>query len=134
MRTERYRYTRSVYQPRGSAPPLRVVHQDELVSVELYDHVNDPFETRNVADNPSYREVVQEMETKMIAGWRDAMPQPSPQWHRLQMVAAAGSQFQRQGGVKPKLNLILITALIATIYFLLRLKRLWFSKIRVPML
>ena len=49
---------------------LRVVHQDK---VEFYDHVNDPFETRNVADHPTYRKVVQEMETKMIAGWRDAM-------------------------------------------------------------
>ncbi len=39
--------------------------------VELYDHQTDPEENRNQADNPKYKEKVEELSKILRAGWRN---------------------------------------------------------------
>ncbi len=38
--------------------------------VELYDHVKDPGENRNEANNPEYKTAVWELSKLLHAGWR----------------------------------------------------------------
>ncbi len=64
MRTERYRLTR------WTAESDRT---DERF-VELYDREIDPRETRNVAGEPKYAGVLAELRTRLLAGWRAALP------------------------------------------------------------
>ena len=64
MRTDRYRFTRWV---ENDTP------QNSL-ALELYDHESDPGENVNVAQDPRYKAVVDELATKLQKGWRDALP------------------------------------------------------------
>jgi iduronate 2-sulfatase len=64
MRTERYRFTR--WQLRND--PQRVV------ALELYDHVNDPQENVNIADDPAHRNLVEKLTKQYLQGWRGALP------------------------------------------------------------
>lgn len=51
---------------------------DQLKSIrlkELYDHEIDPEETVNVAANPEYKNWVSELESKLKAGWKEALPE-----------------------------------------------------------
>ncbi len=64
MRTERYRFTLWVDRE----------NHDDVKAVELYDHQTDPDENVNVANNPEYRSVVEELTRKLRAGWRAALP------------------------------------------------------------
>lgn|SRR6218665_110545 len=74
IRTDRYRYTewirrskqRSEDSVRGSR--LRIVH-----AVELYDHLVDPDETVNVADDPAYGRDQVQLSRALTAGWRWAL-------------------------------------------------------------
>jgi len=59
MRTDRYRFT-------------RWQKQDETVALELYDYRNDPVELENIAARPENAALVQELTTKLDAGWRAA--------------------------------------------------------------
>ncbi len=65
MRTTRYRYTVWVDRRYPTAEPY---------SVEVYDHLQDPLETRNVADSPEYGSVVNELRSQWLQGWRAAKP------------------------------------------------------------
>ncbi len=47
---------------------------NEVLAVELYDHVEDPQETVNVVDMPAYVEVVAAMRKLLEAGWSSAGP------------------------------------------------------------
>ena len=69
MKTEHYRYTewakfrlRPVYRPDWNI----------LSGVELYDHTKDPEENYNVADDPSYTHIRQDLSRQLHAGWRHA--------------------------------------------------------------
>jgi len=70
VRTDRYRYTEWAQRRPAHRQSLRwrVVH-----AVELYDHVTDPNETVNVADNPSYSLQRSSLEVLLAGGWRAAM-------------------------------------------------------------
>jgi len=61
-RTDRYRFTEWA-QP---AKNFRVT--------ELYDHKLDPQENQNVAGRPENRELVEQLTTKLHAGWKAALP------------------------------------------------------------
>ncbi len=62
MRTKHHRFT----EWRGA--------RGELVATELYDHRKDPQENVNVAANPENDKLVQQLHTKLDAGWRAAAP------------------------------------------------------------
>ena len=67
MRTDRHRLT--VW-----------VHRDDpakVDSVELYDHVADPREDRNLAADPAHAALVRELTAQWRAGWRAALPPSS---------------------------------------------------------
>ena len=64
MRTERYRFTR--WQLRND--PQRVV------ALELYDHVNDPQENVNIANDSAHRSIVEKLTKQYLQGWRGALP------------------------------------------------------------
>ncbi|MBP7142427.1 MAG: sulfatase [Opitutaceae bacterium] len=66
MRTPRHRFTVWVDRRHPRAEPY---------SVEVYDHLRDPRETRNVADSPDYAAVVAELRKQWLQGWRAAQPE-----------------------------------------------------------
>ena len=69
MRTSKFRYTewvRFIGAPQYK-PLWRALH-----GVELYDHVTDPGENYNAADDPKYSEVRKELSEALHAGWRAA--------------------------------------------------------------
>ena len=63
--TETHRLTRWV----DRADPAREI------AVELYDHVKDPDETRNVAVDPARSDLKSELMRRLAADWR-AVPRP----------------------------------------------------------
>ncbi len=64
MRTDRYRFTR--WEKRNNP--------DEVVAVEIYDHVNDPAENVNLAADPANAKLVQRLTRQYKKGWRGALP------------------------------------------------------------
>ena len=62
IRTERYRYTEWVKDWRTFLP----VDPNRVRGRELYDYQKDPDETMNQVDNPEYRNVLKEMQKKML--------------------------------------------------------------------
>lgn len=64
MRTDRYRLTLW----RESAPGRRTA------AVELYDHVEDPGENVNIADDPRNAELLERLTTWLEAGWKETLP------------------------------------------------------------
>jgi iduronate 2-sulfatase len=67
MRTDRYRFT--VWQSAANA--------EQIIGVELYDHVTDPAENVNVAGLPENAALVQDLQHQLRAGWQAARP-PAP--------------------------------------------------------
>jgi len=67
IRTEQYRYTEW-------APFSRSGERGEVTVRELYDLVEDHLETVNLAENPSYAGKVQELSSRLEAGWKEAIP------------------------------------------------------------
>ena len=47
---------------------------EQVNSRELYDYSVDPWEGRNLVDDPEYSEVVQQLSEKLHAGWAAALP------------------------------------------------------------
>ncbi|ELT96527.1 hypothetical protein CAPTEDRAFT_63083, partial [Capitella teleta] len=71
LRTEQYRYTEWVkYKFRS----WDSADWNDVCAVELYDHHVDPHETNNVAADPVFLEIRQELSTKVRAGWEAALP------------------------------------------------------------
>lgn len=71
MRTDRYRYTEW---PTFRYEPYYTPNWNkDLSGVELYDYLLDPDEIFNVADEESYKPIVQDLSKKLRNGWRDAM-------------------------------------------------------------
>ena len=64
MRTDRYRFTR--WQQRDNP--------DEVVAIEVYDHVNDPDENVNLAADPASRKLIEDLTRQYLKGWRGALP------------------------------------------------------------
>ena len=64
MRTEPYRLTRWTAEHDRS----------DIRFVELYDRISDPRESRNVASEPAYREVLEQLLARLDAGWLAALP------------------------------------------------------------
>ena len=64
MRTDRYRFTRSVHQDDHS----------KVDAVELYDHQTDPQENVNIAGEPKHAELVAKLTEQWLKGWRGAVP------------------------------------------------------------
>lgn len=63
IRTDRFRYTEWRQRPGG-----------KVQAVELYDHLEDGGEDRNVADDPARAGVRAELAAALKAGWRAALP------------------------------------------------------------
>ena len=76
VRTWRYRYTEWVWYDTYAYQPIwkHVV----LDSVELYDHVTDPQENTNQAENHKYKSTRKELSQILHDGWRKAMPKNAP--------------------------------------------------------
>lgn len=62
MRTDRYRFTRWVHRDDHS----------QVEAVELYDHLTDPQENVNIADEPGSAELVARLTGQWLEGWRGA--------------------------------------------------------------
>jgi len=70
MRTRKYRYTEWVnFDPKTFTPDF-----NEVVANELYLHEQDPLEIENVASLQMYEILVKKLKSKLIAGWRGALP------------------------------------------------------------
>lgn len=67
IRTDRYRFTRwdSMTEPR------------RVEGVELYDHLEDPAENRNLAYEAGMEQLVAELSRRLDLGWRAALPPPA---------------------------------------------------------
>lgn len=64
MRTDRYRFTR--WENRKDPK--------EVVAIELYDHVKDPAENVNIANDSANEELVKRLTRQYLKGWRGALP------------------------------------------------------------
>lgn len=51
-----------------------ILDAQSIAEVELYDYVNDPGETVNIANNPANAELVGQLTAELRAGWRGALP------------------------------------------------------------
>ncbi len=70
MRTDSYRYTEWI----GFDPQKFEGNWDDVHAKELYAIEEDPHEDFNVADDPKYASVVEDLSTKLQGGWRDSLP------------------------------------------------------------
>jgi iduronate 2-sulfatase len=64
IRTDRYRLI--VWE--------HVLDPAKVEEVELYDYVDDPGETRNIADEPAQAETLRTLMTILREGWRGSIP------------------------------------------------------------
>ena len=64
IRTDRYRFTRW--------DSMKVSGREE--GIELYDHEIDADENRNLAYEPGYRRIVEELSHRLDLGWKAALP------------------------------------------------------------
>ncbi|NQV31504.1 MAG: sulfatase, partial [Phycisphaeraceae bacterium] len=64
MRTERYRFTR--WEARNNP--------EEVVALELYDHIKDPDENVNLASHPIYQGLINRLTQQYEKGWQGALP------------------------------------------------------------
>ncbi|QDO95154.1 DUF4976 domain-containing protein [Formosa sediminum] len=46
----------------------------DFKNAELYDRVNDPYETVNIADETAQNEIVKQLSKQLAAGWKNAKP------------------------------------------------------------
>ncbi|PIK56566.1 hypothetical protein BSL78_06534 [Apostichopus japonicus] len=69
MRTSDYRYSEWV----GFNHTTFQMDWEDLHASELYILANDPSEDNNVAQDPTYIDIVQEMSSKLHQGWRDCI-------------------------------------------------------------
>ena len=67
IRTDRYRYTEWA-SFRGT--PVYIPDWNILSGVELYDHQDDPEENVNLASDPQYEEIRQQLSDRLRSGWR----------------------------------------------------------------
>lgn len=63
IRTERYRYTEWINWQTG-----------ELAARECYDHLTDPQENSNIANDPKNSQLIEDLAKKLKAGWKAALP------------------------------------------------------------
>jgi hypothetical protein len=64
IRTDRYRYVEWMNW-----------ETKEYVARELYDQHTDPQENRNIVDLPQHHGLVHELQQRLKAGWKAALPQ-----------------------------------------------------------
>lgn len=64
MKTDQYRYTEWVTRD----------DKREILARELYDHIKDPAENVNVANDAAYASVVPDLAKMMLAGWQSVRP------------------------------------------------------------
>jgi len=64
IRTKRYRYTEWHKNTYRSFKPYK---DSNIVGRELYDYEKDPYETKNLVNDPEYADVVKELKTKLKA-------------------------------------------------------------------
>lgn len=62
MRTPKYRYT-------------EWIENENIISVEIYDHINDPQENINVAQQPEFIELSRKLKAQFDKGWQAAQPE-----------------------------------------------------------
>ena len=71
MKTDRYRYNEWVG---FSGVPDYIVDWEDFLGAELYDNEEDPAENYNLANDPDYEELAEELRSMLRAGWREALP------------------------------------------------------------
>lgn len=71
VRTMMYRYTEW---PKYDTVKYRPIWSDHRLPVELYDHLVDPDENRNVADDARYTGIRHRLSKLLRTGWRAALP------------------------------------------------------------
>ncbi len=64
IRNKRYRYTVWL---QGAFRKQRIYEQPKIVGTELYDYINDPFETVSLADDEAHKAIINEMEQRLFA-------------------------------------------------------------------
>jgi len=52
----------------------RLIKHEKSAGIELFDHRTDPGETRNVANDPKYKTIKQQLLKQLTAGWKAATP------------------------------------------------------------
>ena len=63
LRNKQYRYT-----------VWKDVIKDKVIDREIYDLINDPYETKNIAAYPENSKLVQELHKQYLGGWKEALP------------------------------------------------------------
>lgn len=71
LRTDRWRYNEWIE-----------LSTEHIVARELYDHALSPLAAANLADEPEHVELVKQLSTMMLAGWRGAWPYEWPKEYR----------------------------------------------------
>lgn len=71
MRTDKYRYTEW---PKFSDAPVYKPDWTQLFGVELYNHLTDPEENHNKANDPTYATIRKQLSEALRDGWRKALP------------------------------------------------------------
>ena len=73
IRTARYRYTEwTHYLSKQSGYSFK--GETEVCDVELYDHLEDPNETINIAEDHALRDKISQLREKLHQGWSQALP------------------------------------------------------------
>ena len=67
LRTDRYRYVE-----------WRDWESQGVVTRELYDHLDDPSEQKNLAEVESLRTKVRSLSEQLSTGWKSALPDETP--------------------------------------------------------
>ncbi len=71
IRTDRYRYVE------WHSWNKKEKKKGEFLDCELFDHQTDPQENKNLADNPDYKNTIEQLSQQLNAGWREALPKTS---------------------------------------------------------
>ncbi len=71
VRTGNHRYTEWI---KVAEEPKGEPNWKRLLDCELYDHLADPLETTNCAQNPQYESLRKNLSTLLHKGWRKALP------------------------------------------------------------
>ena len=70
MRTQEYHFTEWI----GFNHSAFQGNWSDVHGRELYIKKSDPFEDNNVAEEPDYKQLVQDLHARLMRGWRDCLP------------------------------------------------------------
>jgi iduronate 2-sulfatase len=85
MRIPRYRYT-------------EWRDNENIITVEIYDHINDPQENINIAQQTEFSELSKKLKAQFDEGWQSAQPEEPSMRRTIQVEVCFGKNTQRKVG------------------------------------